>query len=63
MLSYLLSRAHQTHHRINVYHGLVISYLYLALYHIMPLSYPDHQTDPRFMPQNQNIKCYRLKAS
>ena len=42
----LLSCAHQTHDRINVYHVLITSYLYSALYHILPLSYLDHQTGP-----------------
>jgi len=46
MISCLLLCAHQTHDRINVYHVLIISYLYPALYHIPPLSYPDHQTKP-----------------
>jgi len=44
MISCLLSYAHQTHDMINVYHVLIISYLYPALYHILPLSYPDNQT-------------------
>jgi len=43
----LLSCAHQTYDMINVYHVLIISYLYPVLYHILPLSYPDHQTDPK----------------
>jgi len=51
MISYLLSYAHQTHDRINVYHVLIISYLYPALYHILPLSYPDHQTGPYGLKQ------------
>jgi len=42
MISCLLSCAHQTYDRINVYHVIIISYLYPALYHIMLLSYPDH---------------------
>jgi len=44
MISCLLSCAHQTHDRINVYHVFIISYLYPVLNHIMPLSYRDHQT-------------------
>jgi len=47
MISCLLSCAHQIHDRINVYHVLIISYLHPALYHIMSLSYSDHQTDPK----------------
>jgi len=39
--------AHQTYYMINVYHVLIISYLYPVLYHILPLSYPDHQTGPK----------------
>jgi len=38
---------HQTRDMINVYHVLIISYLYPVLYHIMSLSYHDHQTDPK----------------
>ena len=45
MISCLLSCVHQTHDVINVYHVLITSYLYLALHHIMSISYPDHQTD------------------
>jgi len=44
MISCLLSCVHQTHDRINIYHVLIISYLYPILYHIMLLSYPDYQT-------------------
>ena len=54
MISYLLSCAHQTHDRINVYHVLIISYLYPTLYHILPLSYLDYQTDPK------GINIYRI---
>ena len=52
MISCLLSCAHQTHGMINVYHGHVISYLYPALYHILSLSYLNHQT------KSKNIKEY-----
>ena len=47
MISYLLSCAYQTRDMINVYHALIISYLYPALYHILSLSYHDPQTDPK----------------
>jgi len=43
----LLSCVHQTHDRIYVYHVLIISYLYPALYHILSLSYLGHQTEPK----------------
>jgi len=46
MISCLLSCVHQTHDMINVYHVLIISYLYPTLYHILPISYHDHQTNP-----------------
>lgn len=49
MISCLLLCAHQTHNRINVYHVIIISYLYLTLYYILHLSYPDHQTDPKLL--------------
>jgi len=52
----LLSYAHQTHDRINVYHVLIISYLYPALYHILPLFYPDHQTGPKSLICNNFLK-------
>jgi len=45
MISCLLSCAHQTHDMINAYYVFIISYLYPALYHILPLSYLDHQTE------------------
>ena len=46
MISCLLSCAYQTYDMINIYHVLIISYLYPALYYILSLSYPDHQTVP-----------------
>jgi len=54
MIYCLLSCAHQTHDKINVYHVLIISYLYLTLYHIMSLSYPDHQTDLKTFVKDSN---------
>ena len=32
MISCLLSCAHQTHDKINVYHVLIVAYLYIILY-------------------------------
>ena len=54
MISCLLSCAHQTHDRINVYHVIIISYLYSALYHILSLCYPDHQTDTKTKMESFN---------
>jgi hypothetical protein len=58
ILSYLLSFAYQTHDRINDYPIYIISCLYPALYHIMLLSYPDHQTglQNKFLPDTINYK-------
>jgi len=49
MISCLLSCAHQTHDRINVYHVIIISY-------------SDHQTDPKGkdIPKILGILCELL---
>jgi len=36
---------HQTHDMISIYPLYIISCLYPVSYHIISLSYPDHQTD------------------
>jgi hypothetical protein len=46
LIFYLLSCDHQTHDMISVYPIHIISCLYPALYHIISISYHDHQTDP-----------------
>jgi len=58
MISCLLSCVHQTYDRINVYHVLIISYLYPALYHIRLLSYHNHQTGPK----RSHIHVFRISV-
>jgi hypothetical protein len=47
ILSYLFPNVYQTHNRIYDYLVYIISCFYPALYHILSLSYPDHQTGPK----------------
>jgi hypothetical protein len=43
-MAYILSYVHQIHDMITVYPVYIISSYYPTLYHIMSVSYPDHQT-------------------
>jgi hypothetical protein len=47
MISFFLSCVHQTHDRICAYPVIILSYSYPAFYHILSLSYPAHQTNPK----------------
>jgi len=63
MISCLLSRADQTHDRINVYHVHIISCKYPALYHNISLSYPDHQTDSKHGNNDSVISINLMKKT
>jgi hypothetical protein len=60
MISCLLSCDHQTYDRISVYPIYIISCLYPIIYHILSLSYPDHQTGPKCISVNQNSHFRQL---
>jgi hypothetical protein len=58
---YLLSSVHQTRDKItkdNCYPTYILSYFYHVLYHIMSLSYPAYQIDPKYIKENKVKTTY-----